>query len=209
MSGLEIVSVSKRSRLYPERLKRFLGPDAPQSLYAIGDIAILDAAPSVGLFCSVRCPGKLILRTYDLSRRLRDEGRLVISGFHSPMEKECLVLLLRGRQPIVVCLARSLGSYRIPDDWREAVAAGRLLLLSGFGSETRATVDQAIKRNLHVAALADEIFISHAEAESKTEAFARTVASWGKPLSTFDDKHYNETLFALGAKPLQLALGGR
>jgi len=31
------------------------------------------------------------------ARRMRDEGVTVISGFHSPIEKECLRILLRGK----------------------------------------------------------------------------------------------------------------
>ena len=59
------------------------------------------------LFCSVRCPGDLILKTYDLARLLRDAGTPVIAGFQSPMEKDCLEILLRGRQPVVICPARA------------------------------------------------------------------------------------------------------
>jgi len=53
--------------------------------------------PLVALFCSRRCPGELILRTYDLARRLRDAGVAVISGFHTPMEREALHFLLKGQ----------------------------------------------------------------------------------------------------------------
>ncbi len=66
--------------------------------------------PKVVLFCSVKCPGKLILNTYDLAKRFRDEGVSVISGFHSPMEQECLRILLRSPHPVIWCLAR--GVYR-------------------------------------------------------------------------------------------------
>lgn len=44
---------------------------------------------------------------------LRDAGVTVIGEFHSPMEKECLNILLRGSQPIIVCPARSLENMRI------------------------------------------------------------------------------------------------
>ena len=36
------------------------------ALHIVGDAAILDR-PKVALFCSVKCPGKLILDTYDLA----------------------------------------------------------------------------------------------------------------------------------------------
>jgi hypothetical protein len=65
----------------------------------LGAIEILQE-PALGLFCSIRCPGKAILAVYDLARALRDAGVPVISGFHTPMERECLDLLLRGEQPL-------------------------------------------------------------------------------------------------------------
>jgi predicted AAA+ superfamily ATPase len=46
-----------------------------------------------------------VLRTFALA--LREAGIPVIGGFHAPMEKECLDLLLRGTQPVVICPARS------------------------------------------------------------------------------------------------------
>ncbi len=57
-------------------------------IWAIGNLAILEKR-SLGFFCSTHCPGEVILRTYDVARALRDAGVTVISGFHSPMEKEC------------------------------------------------------------------------------------------------------------------------
>ncbi len=84
-----------------------------RTLWAIGDAQILNVG-LLALFCSVRCPGDLILKTYDLARTLRDAGVPVIGGFHSPMEKECLRLLLRGQQPVVVCPARNIENMRVP-----------------------------------------------------------------------------------------------
>ena len=70
--------------------------------------------PLTALFCSNRCPGDLILKTYDLARAMRDAGISVIGGFQTPMEKECLRLLLRGSQPVVYCPARGIEKMRIP-----------------------------------------------------------------------------------------------
>jgi hypothetical protein len=81
---------------------------------------------------SVRCPGDAILDAYDSARKLRDEGVTCVSGFHSPVEKECLRILLRGKQPVIVCLARAFGKIPLPSDWRRALESGRLFLLSPF-----------------------------------------------------------------------------
>ena len=179
-------------------LRQFLGPRAPERILTLGNLDIL-RGKSLALFCSVKCPGNLILKTYDLARELRDKGVAVISGFHSPMERECLSLLLRGKQPAIWCLARRLAIRGTPDEYAGPLADGRLLILSPFGEKvTRASEKTALFRNDFVAALAERVFVAHAVRGSKTEALCRKVLEWRKPLLTFDDPE-NATLIELGA----------
>ena len=162
--------------------------------------------PLTAFFCSIRCPGDLILKTYDLARAMREAGVPVIGGFQTPMEKECLRLLLRGQQPVVLCPARGIENMRIPADWRSALEEGRLLVLSPFSSShRRPTSELAAQRNDLVTTLADRVFIAHAAPGGKTEAFARKVADSGKPLLTLDSPA-NANLLALGASPISLAV---
>src|SRR5260370_40182746 len=91
----------------------------------------------LGLFCSIHCPGKLIVQTYDLVRALRDVGVTLVGGFHSPMEQECLRLVLRGGSPVIVCPARCVQDMRLPPEWPAPVQAGRLLLISSFPANVR------------------------------------------------------------------------
>jgi predicted Rossmann fold nucleotide-binding protein DprA/Smf involved in DNA uptake len=153
-------------------------------LWALGHLGILDM-PLVGLFCSTRCSGNVIVHTYDLARALRDAEVPVISGFHTPMEKECLDVLLRGRQPVVVCPARSIERLRLPMAWRQPLAEERLLVLSPFGaSHRRPTTALAEQRNSLVATLADAICIAHAAAGSHTERLSTALVARGKRTST-------------------------
>jgi predicted Rossmann fold nucleotide-binding protein DprA/Smf involved in DNA uptake len=153
---------------YPAALLRNGVSRAPQVIHALGNLAML-RQPLMALFCSAKCPGHVILPAYDLAARWRDAGRAVISGFHSPVEKECLRILLRGSQPIIICPARSL-PQRVPPDWRTPLADGRLLLLSCFPSgPRRATADTAHRRNEFVATLATEITVLHATPGGRLE----------------------------------------
>ncbi len=173
------------------------------SLHIVGDAAILDR-PKIALFCSVKCPGKLILDTYDLAKRLRDEGVTVISGFHSPMEQECLRILLRSPHPVIWCLARGL--YRQipskPVDCRPAVAEGRLVIVTPFANSVRhITTKTAIARNRLVVEMASAVVVAHAAPGSKMEALCREILAAGKPLYTFDHPA-NAALLATGARRL-------
>ena len=198
---MSIKRISKDDIIYPAELKSFMGGQAPQSIIALGNLDIL-RLKKLALFCSVKCPGSLILKTYDLAQALRQAGIPVIGGFHSPIERECLRILLRGTQPIVICPARDIKRMRIRKEYKNPLEEGRLLFLSPFAKgEHRATVQTAIYRNQFVAALASSVFIAYAEQNSKTEQFCRDVVAWRKPLYTL----YNETnrnLLELGAKPV-------
>jgi predicted Rossmann fold nucleotide-binding protein DprA/Smf involved in DNA uptake len=195
----EIVFVTLDNLLYPSALNRYLGDGAAKTIAALGNLDALHSY-KLALFCSVKCPGDLILKTYDLARDLRQAGVTVISGFHSPMERECLDILLRGTQPVVVCPARSLEGMRVRPEYRQPLEEGRLLFLSPFEArQRRATVEMAQYRNRFVAVLADQIFVAYAEPNGKTEQFCREVMAWGKPLYTLESKA-NAHLTAMGAK---------
>ena len=94
----------------------------------LGNPAIL-TLPKTAFFCSARCPGAVILAAHDQAASWRDAGQCVIGGFHSPIEKECLEILLRGKQPIIISLARGIEGMRARRGWNEPLAENRLLVL--------------------------------------------------------------------------------
>lgn len=157
---------------WPRLLTERLGVSVPPQLSALGNLDLL-ALPKTALFCSARCPGNVILTAYDQAAKWRDAGRCVISGFHSPVEKECLQILLRGSQPIIICPARSLPAS-VPSDWKKPLTDGRLLILSCMNeSERRVTAEFAARRNEFVAALADEVWFAHITPGGQMERLAK------------------------------------
>ena len=179
MRAISPVTLKPTDACWPACLGARLGASAPAALQAIGPVALLGTRKTA-LFCSARTPGDAILRTLDAARRLRDEGATVISGFHSPIEKECLRILLRGTQPIIIIPARAIEAMRIPADCRAAFVAGRMLFLSSFaGQPKRVTKKSAVRRNEVVAALADEAFIAHVSPGGQTERIAGMLRQWG------------------------------
>jgi predicted Rossmann fold nucleotide-binding protein DprA/Smf involved in DNA uptake len=167
-------SISKESDTYPSILLERLGDKAPANLTAQGNLDLL-AMNKTALFCSARCPGSAILAAYDQAAQWRDKGRCVISGFHSPVEQECLRILLRGKQPIIICPARALPK-RLSADWQKPLDEGRLLILSAFPTEKRVTTDLAQRRNEIVAVLADEHYFAHITPGGHTSRLALQLA---------------------------------
>lgn len=166
------------SPFFPLQLAGRLGGEVPDKLWAKGRLDLL-SVPKTALFCSKTCPGDAILKAMDQAQKWRNQGRCIVSGFHSPIEKECLDILLRGVQPIIICPARSLEGMRIPKAWQKGVAAGRILLLSPFDfSQRRFTGALSERRNRLVAALADEIYFVHVTPGGKIAQLTEEVTRW-------------------------------
>jgi len=88
---------------------------------------------------------------------MRDEGKCVISGFQSPIEKDVLLYLLRGRQPLIIVLARGL-KHKIEPELKSHLNNGRLLILSPFDRAIkRITAKIAFERNRVMIEIADSI----------------------------------------------------
>jgi len=198
---MDTVNLQCNDSNYPPPLKKHLGKDAPDIITGLGNIDIL-RHNSTALFCSQKCPGDLILKTYDLAQILRQASMTVIGGFHSPMERECLAILLRGTQPVIICPARNINDTRIRKEYTQFLDDGRLLFLSPFKeNQRRISVKTSHYRNLFVAALSVVVFVAHAGPGSKTEVFCREIISWQKPIYTFDSD-YNKNLIEMGAQPV-------
>ena len=204
-----IERITQKDPNYPAQLKGYLKTDSPDTIWAQGNITLLtdrETHPNGdlwALFCSSRCPGQIILKSHELAQQFRASGIPTIGGYHSPVEKECLRVLLRGSQPIILSPARSIEKMRPNPAWKGALAEGRLLILSTFDSKyRRSTAALASQRNAFVAALADKICIAHASEGSKTLQFAQQISEWGKPLFTFDVPA-NRALFQCGAQRIE------
>lgn len=185
-------AASAKLPTYPQswRLSEEVVPYVLSAPAMLGDPAIwarIEAGQrTLGLLASARAPAGVLLAIHDLAKVWRRHGPIVISGFHAPAENEALAVLLRGPQPAVLVLARSL-YRRPPPALRPALDAGRLLILSPFKEGVRrAATLTATARNRLVASLADELLIAYAAPGGKTEALVSEALVWGKPVYALD-----------------------
>ncbi|MEX0966751.1 MAG: DNA-binding protein [Bacteroidia bacterium] len=126
----------------------------------LGDTQILDQQKTA-FFCSRKFPASVVLKAYDWATEMRDQGRCVISGFHSPIEKDVLHFLLKGTQPIILVHARCLKKREEPEVLK-AVSENRLLVLSPFNEDQkRITSRSAFIRNQFMVEMADEIVVGY------------------------------------------------
>lgn len=172
-------NISGGDTAYPSCLTDRLGAEGPRSLTIVGSAAPLSGQITAFL-CSKETPGATILKAFDQAAEWRDTGRCVISGFHSPLERQCLDILLRGKQPVVMALARAFETPRLPPAQRRALDDGRLTIVSPFtANESRTTKDRAFQRNLLIAALADEVVFGFISPGGALSRIAERIAKWG------------------------------
>jgi predicted Rossmann fold nucleotide-binding protein DprA/Smf involved in DNA uptake len=193
--------IEKGSPQFPTALSRYLSSEAPDLVTTMGNLALLERN-KIAIFCSAGCPPDVVAQTCAVLEKLVEPTTAIIGGFHSAAERECLNLLLRASQPLIVVPARSLVKLRIRREHSEPLESGRLLYLSFFRSHRhRSDVDMASRRNRFVGALADKILVPFAAPASKTEQLCRDLAAWGKPVLTLDDPA-NRNLIELGVTPV-------
>jgi predicted Rossmann fold nucleotide-binding protein DprA/Smf involved in DNA uptake len=195
-----VIAINNSDSRYPLALKKYLSKTAPETIAAIGNIDILQNK-TLAVFSSSKCPGKVILQTYDLMKNIREAGITVISGFHSPMENECMNILLKGKQPIIFCPARSIQEMRIKPEYKKPLEDGRLLIISPFTEKAkRISAENSLERNRFISAIGDSIFISYSAPNSKTEQLCKEILTWNKPVYTLQSES-NINLIEMGVKP--------
>jgi len=127
-----------------------------------GNIELLNLHKTAFL-CSRKVPASVVLKCYDWAIEQREAGNCIISGFHSQLEKDVLHYLLKGKQPIIVALARGL-KKRTERELQKKIDDGSLLIITPFEEQiTRITKETAILRNKLMTEIADEVVIGYVD----------------------------------------------
>jgi len=134
---------------------------------SLGNVELLDLY-KVAFLCSRKYPETAAANSYRWADEQREKGVCVISGYHSPIEKDVLRRLLQGRQPIIVALAKGL--QKLETELSAPIEAGRLLVITRYAdSVSHACESKCFQRNRMMIGMADEIVIAHASAGGNLE----------------------------------------
>jgi predicted Rossmann fold nucleotide-binding protein DprA/Smf involved in DNA uptake len=111
--------------------------------------------PKTAFLASSTIPSDMVLKCYDWATQMAKEGKCVVSGFSSHLEKEVLYFLAKGKQPIILVLAREMYK-QIPSELQPLLDANRLLIIS-VSKATRQSKATAYARNKYICEIADNI----------------------------------------------------
>lgn len=168
-----------------------------QELYFKGNKELLDH-PKTAFFCSRNTPATVISKSYDWAIDQKNKENCIISGFHSQIERDVLHFLLKGDQPIITVLARSMYK-RLPDKGlKGGIDKGNLLLVSPFRENVkRASSSTAQKRNVLMIDLADDIMVAYASKGGSISKLLPQMKASHKMLYTLDVEE-NDNLLQAG-----------
>ena len=154
----------------PSHCAQRVGPDLATRIVGVGEPALL-TGPLLGLVASRECPGHVLLETLDRVPEWVKAGRVIVSGFHSPLEQQVQRSVLRRKGRVIKVLARGMTEYRPTAEERESLADGRMLVITACPPEVRRTTrETALARNRLVLALASEIIVPHVADDSPLAA---------------------------------------
>lgn len=141
----------------PPHCAQCVGPEFAPQIFGVGETALL-AEPLLAVIASRECPGHVLLETLARVPEWVKTGRVIVSGFHSPLEQQVLRSMLRRKGRVVKVLARGMSDYRPAAEEHEPLAAGRMLVITACPPEARRTSrETALARNRLVLALASEV----------------------------------------------------
>ena len=109
-------------------------------------------------------PLDMVLKCYDWASGKHEEGECVISGFSSKLECDVLHFLIKAKCPVILVLARCM-YINIPEELKEPIEQGRLLIISSFNSPRQTRVTANI-RNKYVCSISDKVLIVTANSKS-------------------------------------------
>ena len=155
----------------------------------------------LAFFCSKSCPGDIILKAQDWANARNGDSIAVIGGFHTPVEKEVLRILIRNAAPVIYVLSTNMERWKKSLAIAKAMKNGSLIAISPFKKKTPANERSAALRNDYIISQTNEILIAHASQSGKTEALAQSAITQDKKLFTFPSPS-NTNLLQLGATKL-------
>ena len=111
--------------------------------------------PKTAFLASSTISPDMVLKCYDWATQMAKEGKCVVSGFSSHLEREVLHFLAKGTQPIILIIARQMYK-QFPPELQPLFDANRLLIIS-VSNATRQSKATAHARNKYICEIADQI----------------------------------------------------
>ena len=156
--------VSRADAKYPRLLKSKLKAKAPAVLYGCGNIELLGKR-GVGVVGSRKVPESLMQYAADVGAIAAQAGHTVVSGGARGVDRAAMDGALVAGGEVVGVLAEELEREAMHRKNREALQAGRLVLVSEYDPSSRFTIGHAMQRNKLIYAFVEHALIVNSDLE--------------------------------------------
>lgn len=202
--GIQITTRAEDS--YPRRLKETLKQSCPPLLYYCGDLRIANG-PAAAVVGSRSPDARAVEFASELAARCISDGINIVSGGAKGIDSAAQEKALSAGGRVVSFVADGLAKRIKHRDARDAIMAGRLLLLSLAHPGAGFTVYGAMDRNKYIYGLSDlAVVISSDEGRGGTWTGAVEALKNGwVPVFVREDQDMpagNKRLLAMGAKAI-------
>ena len=121
-----------------------------------------------------------MLKCYDWATEQKSKDVCIISGFHSKIEKDVRLFLLKNKTPVIWVLARK--PYKnIPDGLNICVENGLLTIISTSDS-VRQSKESSKLRNEYITSIVDELVFASLSKESSLYPIYEKAKMNNKPI---------------------------
>ena len=111
--------------------------------------------------CSQKVPAEIVLKSYDWAKQQRELGNCIVCGNHSQIEKDVVEILLRGKQALIIVIARGM-KKRWKPEIEKAIDENRLLIISPFNKSVKRISRQTAEiRNREILNISDKTVIAY------------------------------------------------
>jgi len=196
---------------YPKKLKDVLGAKAPQQLYYIGNLSLLDIK-GVG-FCGSRDASEKGLETAaDCAEQIAAENLAVISGNAPGIDRQAHVAALRSGGCTIFVLPEGIEHFAIRKELKAVWDWSRALVLTSYPPKAPWQMHQAMDRNNIIVALSDAMIVIEAREKGGTLEAGKATLRRGKPLYVAvyaDNEQAPGNAYLLKQGAFRLSKGGK
>lgn len=166
---------------YPKRLDIVLGSNSPSTLYAWGNLDLLNK-PAVGFCGSRNVTDKGIEITVDTAKQITDQGWVVVSGHARGVDTAAHRTALEGGGSTIIVAAEGILTFKLRLELKKIAKPEQILIISEFEPNSKWTIGRAMMRNKTIIALSDAMMLVEARSEGGTFEAGKTALKLKMPL---------------------------
>jgi len=200
-----VITLTPTHPKYPSRLTEVLKENAPQTIYAWGNLGLLDSH-AVG-FCGSRhvSPTGLAVTSH-IVEQVAQLGWVIVSGHARGVDTVAHRTGLQNQTGTIIVLAEGINRFKLRTEIKSLATPENILILSEFQPNASWNVGYAMQRNSTIIALSDAMVVIEARTEGGTYNAGKTALKLSIPLFV---AHYHTKNSGNSGNDSLIAMGGR